>query len=360
MYTKVFRLTLGFTILFVISCNPVQEPKEEIKYYANLAGIISPYLEYKGRGEVSADHALKIKHYQFTYVNGQLQRIAFFDQSKPSCNSYFEAHLVEYQYESSTLTRSYYGKQHEKSTFWRHYYLGNNLHKEVFLLDVDGKKTSLSLFDSLNQRAATGLGSYQFKFETINNQQFIQTQHKKDGTSHFLTAYFPFDRSRITINELGFLYSIENVDNLGNITVDSNAGYAKVIFDFDKHGNEMGWSFHDESDKLVNRKSRYGMDYGFAKVVYNFDWIEKEQGKYSSFEEKYFDKEDTPIANNQGVHEIEYSLDEQTEGIKEIAYFGTKGDAVDHGVYRYHRILFSTTDGERQSQTFSATGKPIY
>ncbi|MCB0383238.1 MAG: hypothetical protein KDD05_08050, partial [Psychroserpens sp.] len=73
---------------------------------------------------------------------------------------------------------------------------------------------------------------------------------------------------------------------------------------------ELGWSFKDVSNNLSNRKNYLDMDYGFAKVVYSFNWENKKLGLHNGFEETYFDMENKPIENDKGIHFIKYIYDE--------------------------------------------------
>lgn len=293
--------------------NLVEQVKRnnQTKYYTNLAGIISPNLEYLGRGEISSEDAKILKHYKFTYENNKILKIQYFDKEQPNDNSYYGTHEVRYDYLDNKLIRSYYNTNGNKATAYRHYYLGDNIHHEVFEIDKKNNKTSLTLKDSLNNQIGSGLGSYVFKFEKIDERTFIQTQFKKDGSPNILTTYFPFYKAKISTEKRGFLYSITNVDDFGNIAMHKDAGYASIVFDFDNYGNELGWSFKDNSNNLSNRKDYLNMDYGFAKVVYNFNWENKKLGLHNGFEEAYFDKENKPVENDKGIHLIKYEYDKK-------------------------------------------------
>ncbi len=287
-----------------------QESKKHItKYYSNLAGIISPNLKYLGRGEISQEEAKTLKHYQFIYDGDRLLKIQYFDKSQPNNNSYYGTHEVRYNYLDDKLIRSYYNAEGKMSTTYRHYYLGIAIHQEVFELDKNNNKISLVLKDSLNNQIESGIGSYSFKFEKIDDNTFLQRQFKKDGSPNVLTPYFPFYNSKISTTKKGLLYSITNVDTEGNLTMNEEAGYASIVFDFDEYGNELGWSFKDTSNNLSNRKNYLNMDYGFAKVVYKFNWEKKSLGLHTGFEEAYFDEENKPTENDKGIHLINYEFD---------------------------------------------------
>lgn len=296
----------------------------KIKYYSNVAGIISPNLEYLGRGEISADEAKNLKHYQFIYEENRLLKIQYFNKELPNNNSYYGTHEVRYSYLDDKLIRSYYNANSNKATMYRHYYLGDNIHSEVFELDENKNRVSMILKDSLNNQIESGLGSYLFTFKKIDDRTFIQKQFKKDGSPNILTTYFPFYKSKISTGKNGYLLSITNVDDEGNLTVNKESGYASIVFNFDDYGNELGWSFKDASNNLSNRKNHLNMDYDFAKVVYKFNWVNKKLGIHKGFEERYFDKESKPVENNKGVHFIKYKYNQNGDylGLKKFNLYG--------------------------------------
>jgi hypothetical protein len=307
---------IGITILalgLLSSCYNNQKPLDhqtQTKYYTKLAGIISPYMEYLGRGEISKLEADTLRHYRFVYnEKAEVLKIQYFDKDEPNDNSYFGTHEVKYSYEEDKLIRSYYNSSGGKSSTYRHYYFGGDIHKEIFKLDENKDKISLILNDSLNNQVESGLGSYLFKFQKVSNDTFIQKQFKKDGSPNVLTSYFPFSNTKISIKRDGFLFSISNVNEEGNVIMNDDSGYAYVVFDFDEYGNELGWSFLDEHDNLSNRQDYLGQDYGFAKVVYKFSWLNRELGIHNGFEEAYFDRNHLPVENNTRTHLIRYEYD---------------------------------------------------
>lgn len=358
-------LSFSIAIFLVMGACSQLSPQTSVQpvdqYFTQLAGIISPYLSYQGRGELSQAQAQGLKHYRFSYdTQGRIKEIAFFDQDKPNAQAYFGAHKVVYHYATDTLIRSYFGVGGGKSTFWRHYYLGDNLHQELFLLDQAGKKKSLVLLDSLGHQVATGLGSYRFEFETLNDSQFVQRQFTQAGSAKVLTGYFPFPTSLITKDKRGYLYSITNLDESGKPAIQPEAGYAKVIFDFDEYGNELGWSFHDTSGKPANRLAAHDMDHGFAQVRYDFTWKDHSLGLYHAFVERYFAADGNAVPNNLGIHQIQYYFTETSE-IQSMAYYGLRDSAVMHPSYGFHRIEYAYDSlGIRTgTQRFDARGNVL-
>ncbi|MBL7472041.1 hypothetical protein [Robertkochia sediminum] len=312
-------------VFYLFTCNGQEERHHAaqggaVEYYTKLAGIISPYLEFKGRGQITGEETVRLSHYEFTYgPQGELRSIRFFEENEPGNNSYYGTHEVRYTYGTGQRVRTYYDANGNKATTYRHYYSGGNIHKEVFTTD-DGDRTSLVFLDTLGDQVATGMGTYRMEFQRCNERHFIQEQFKKDGTPNILTTYFPLYRTEIRTNESGFLRSIVNLDKNGAVAKSEQAGYARVVFDFDAYGNELGWSFHGIDNNLSDRKAAFDMDFGFAKVVYEFQWKDKKLGLHHGFKEFYYDEQNEPVENNRGVHRIAYVYDDHGNFLRSVAY----------------------------------------
>lgn len=142
------------------------ETKNKTEYNSKLAGIISPNLEYMGRGKMSKDEAKSLRHYQFNYDRkGRLSSTQYFDKDQPIDHSYYGTHQVMYNRLENKVIRSYFNTKGLKATTYRHYYLGDNIHKESFQSDNNQNKTLLILKDSLDNQIESGIGTYRFEFQ---------------------------------------------------------------------------------------------------------------------------------------------------------------------------------------------------
>ena len=312
------------------ACSPKQQ-ENRVGYFTNLTGIISPYLDYIPRGEVTSEQAKELPHYKVQYFDdGTIQQLAYYYGAAPSDDAYYGVHRVNMNYNNNQLVRTYFDKNGNKGSLWRHYYLGDNIHEEVFELDGEGNKRSLVLLDSSGVQVETGLGSYSFSFETLRGNSFIQRQFDREGIPNYLTSYFPFEATLITKDSLNRLYSIENIDpDSGELVNHPHAGFAKVIFDFDQYGNEMGWRFYDASGNLANRLAFENMDYGYSQWLYTFDWRDRSLGLFDAFTEKYYDSDSMPVDNSSGIHEVRYVRNKMGK-TTHYSYYNKNGENVLH------------------------------
>ena len=347
-----------------MGCQPKRETAEKsrVKYFTKLTGIVSPYMAYRPRGEVTLEWVKTMPHYKVSYnLQGQIDEIRYFKYGKSNNDSYFGTHRVKYTRTADSLVRHYFDAQGNKAHMERHYYGGGAIHQEVFLLDAVGHKKELHLKDSLGQRTATGFGTYRFLWKAQNTNTFIQEQYKKEGGRNILTDYFPFYKAKIELDKKGHLYRITNLDTVSNKPIQNeNSGYAKVVFNFDAHGNEGGWSFHNLKGELVVRKQAQGMEFGYAKVRYDFDWEDQALGWSRSFSMNFLDADQHPVRNNEGIHSTWFEFDAH-DNLTGLAYFDELEIAIMHPIGGYHKLKI--TYGEEGTQTevtrFDANGEPI-
>jgi hypothetical protein len=344
----------------IISCQKEQQTSK-YHYFSKLTGIISPFLEYKPRGEYT-DSINRTNYYKVEYDReSRLSTIAYYKDGLPSNDSYFYAHRVKYDYIAQSKVRTYYNTEGKKSTMWRHYYLGDNIHKEVFELDDNSRPIVLKLYDSLGQRISNGLDIYEYHVEYINDSSFIQKQFDSHEKRKTLTDYFPFQRAIISTDGYGHLYRISNVDNDNKIINQDSAGFAEVIFDFDQHGNELAWRFYNEMGELSNRKPYKSLDFGYAQWVYQFDWIDEKMGWYKSFRHQLYNQNSLPVNDNFSVHSTSYKMN-KSGNIIAVEYHDKHGNKTNNTNTGYHRLEINYDEsGNRISQIkFDSDGNEIH
>ena len=351
---KTLLSLLIFSVFAFQACTPSTNDEnasnqKKLRYFTKLTGIISPYLDYKPRGEITKQQTQTLSHYKVLYdEQNRIISLKYFKGDIPSNESYFFAHEVRYTYQSDITLRTYLDTDEKPKSMWRHYYFGDAIFQEKFFLDEKGNKSKLILLDSLGNQVASGLGSFTYTFETLDDKTFIQKQFKQDGTPNVLTQYFPFEISKISTDDLGHLYAISNVNEEGKLVMQETAGFAEVIFDFDQFGNEMAWRFYDTEKQLANRKPFQNMDYGYAQWVYTVDWKDQKLGLANSLYESYSDTNNEPIENNFGIYQTKYSLDEG-DNIVSISYWNKSLEKHMHQLAGFHQLFID----------YDETGNPV-
>ena len=346
-------------VLVVISCQKETE-EERVQYFSKLTGIISPFLEYKPRGELS-EFDDESRYYEVKYDDeSRLSEISFYKGGRPSNDSYFYAHRVRYDYVAQRKVRTYYNITGKKSTMWRHYYLGDNVHKEVFELDDNGHPVVLKLYDSLDQRISNGLNIFEYNVEYQSDGSFVQEQRDSLNNPKTLTDYFPFERAIISTDAFGHLYRISNVDDDNNLVRQDSAGFAEVVFDFDQYGNERAWRFYNEMGELTKRKAYKDLDYGYAQWIYEYNWIVEELGKVKGFKQLLYDENTIEVNDNFSIHSTSYEMNLAGNTIS-IEYHDKYGNKTNHNGVGYHRLEINyDANGNRISRIkFDSDGNEV-
>ena len=144
---RLFYILLFFLCgLPLVRCDQKTALPFELRYYANLSGVVSPYLEYHPQGLISKCTAEDLgRYYQFTYSGDTLMEIRFFKRNRPDDQAYFQAHCVKYEYGERTYRRRYFDQEGNPAIMWRHYYQGGAIHAEEYTLDDSGRNFPPSL-----------------------------------------------------------------------------------------------------------------------------------------------------------------------------------------------------------------------
>lgn len=301
-----FVLTLSISMTFVSAASASTSPQDlptsnqSTRYFAKLAGVISPMLEYTPRGEVTEQQAKTINHYEVEYdQQGRLSQMRFFQGETPSSSAYFGAHQVSYAYAKDQHRRSYFDEKGQPAVMSRHYYRGGDVHEEIY--HHSGNTTTLKLYNSQVERIAVGTGSYEFTAINIDNKRFIQRQFKQDGSANIIFDYLPFEVSMITKDGNDHLYQIINLDpDSLKRSMNTRAGFSEMRLNFDQYGNELGWDFRDLQGNLVNRPDT-GVDGGYAVWQYQTNWINQKLGLFNSFTEIYRKADGSTYCKANGV-----------------------------------------------------------
>ncbi|QSE96108.1 hypothetical protein [Fulvivirga lutea] len=322
------RTQLLTIVLLILLTSCQKEAAVETKYYTQLAGIISPFLDYKPCGELDKSELQKNNYYAVSYdEKDRIKEIKYFRQNEPSNDSYFYAHKVVYDYDDDQLSRTYFGIDGKKTNMWRHYYQGNGVHKELFRLNDKGQRISLQMFDTLGYRISNGLNIYHYRARHLNDSQFIQQQFDSLDNAVTLTNYFPFVNAKIGTDSQGYLQTIDNVDESGNLAMQDSAGFGRVWFDFDQYGNELGWAFYDIEGNLANRQPYGKLDHGYAIWIYETDWLDRSLGLSSGFNQKLFDEDSLPTNDNSGIHQTRYRMNDYGQ-LKSVEYLNSRSELV--------------------------------
>lgn len=353
--------------LVLLSGQVSSNTQNDVRYFAKIVGIISPFLDYQLVGEMSKTEALNTYHYRVEYdAENRVRKIAYFLRERPTSDAYFYAHQVVYDYVDAAktsvlhtnrkVTRAYYDESGKPASMWRHYYMGGEIHKEVFT--TTNRETTLTLHNIVGEQVVSDLGIYTFVKQELDAHRFVQRQYDKEGKATILTRYFPTETNIITIDAQGYLKRIINVDDSSlEMQNHKSSNYAEVVFHFDLFGNEMGWWFNDVDGNLVTR-AEHLEDPGYAKWLYDFEWTDKRLSRFKHFTMKYYDENNKPVNNAQGfgMNRIHYK-DNLPVGVE---YFDLSKQLVE-GPDGYAKVVIDRDNqGKRtEARFYNANNRPV-
>lgn len=279
---------------------------QDVRYFSKLAGVISPFLEYNPRGEMTKEQAMNAVHYRVYYDDqNRFSRMDYYFGQHKSNQAYFYAHSVKYAYEGNKVIRTYYDQNLKPANLWRHIYMDSDIHKEVY--ETYGSKRILTLYNVEGEQVETGLGSYHYEGIQLDDKRILQSQYKKDGSTNILTNYFPTQHNVITTDENGYLEYVINVDPATLIEKEHpDTGYSRVLFDFDEFGNEVSWEFLDLNQQLVDRRPHME-DPGYARWLNDFTWVNRQLGIVNTMTKKLIKKDKKLHLMPAGVAMVKYS-----------------------------------------------------
>ncbi|WP_417464395.1 hypothetical protein [Kordiimonas sp.] len=292
---------LSFLLMFVgLPAYAHEHAQGEVRYFAGMAGVITPMMEYIPKGEIDAEKATIIDHYRVVYdADKRLKSIKYFSRGKPSNEAYFQTHEVRYSYPNSQRIREYFGADGAAMAMWRHYYGSANIQKEIYTRD--GDIVTLHMFGLEDERVTAGTGSHEYRADYSDTRGFIQTQFKEDGTPNVIFDYLPFETSVITRNEFGYLYQILQIDPESGAVIDHDeAGFAEMRLMFDEYGSENGWEFRNAKGQLANRAAT-AVDPGYARWLYEFEWEDQRLGRFRVMNEYYETADGSSFCSNDVV-----------------------------------------------------------
>lgn len=333
--------TAALFALLLAACSPAKQ-MSDTKYFSEISGVISPFLDYNLYGLLSADEAKKINHYRVKYDDqGRVSAIAHFNRDKPSSNAYFRAHEVRYTYDDTVKTRSYFDENGAPTRMWRHYYQSQNVHKEVY--KQDGKQTILQMFGTEGDRVSVGTEAYEFRSDRLSDDRYIQTQFKEDGSSASLMPSFLFETVVISVDEHGFLDAVTNWDSEMAQPVDHPVhNYARMQLSFDSYGNEIGWEYRKASGAM-----HIDADDQYARIVYKKDFYDQAKGLYRSYTSLTYDDQGelncpgTPVCSTMVTRSYAGDISGQK-------YLNAEGNLVNHPASGHAEVQIDLDDQGRR------------
>lgn len=353
-----FSIKALFILMSLLSYQ-VQADQDKYEYYAMMAGVISPFLEYKPILPIDKKTALQQNHYRVAKDSkGLLKEMAYYEKSKPSNNSYFRTHKVVYQQlAKDDYERRYFDKEGKASFMWRHYYEGGDIHIERY--KTEGKLTHVNLFNDKAEAIESGTGSHHLIAKKLSKSSYIQTQFSLDGTASVFRNPLPFMATLISVDGLGQLDKVSNVKPPSQQPIyDPVAGFATMKVQYDDYGVESGWDYLDSEGNLMNQPESLE-EAGIARWSYYRKWRNRQQGQFEFMWVQVYDKTGLQAKHPNGATTVQYTKDEQ-DRYQAVSYLDSSGELFQLKKEGYAKRVFSyDEDGTRSETQFDKNGNLV-
>ncbi|WP_196140908.1 hypothetical protein [Aliikangiella sp. G2MR2-5] len=325
-----------------------------ISYFAGMAGVISPFIEYHPILPISALDLPKANYYKVTRdKHNRLLEMAYFERGETSNNAYFGTHKVSYIYQNKDdYERRYFDKDNQPASMWRHYYQGGDIHIERYKKQKD--RAQVTLFDQKNNGIESGIGSHKFVAKFLTKNRFIQTQFTLENKPHKFRNAMPFMTTMITLDEAGFLDKVSNIDPVSlKPFVNEQVKYATLKVHFDEYGFETGWDYLDPNENLTDDKKESP---NIARWSYYRQWTNRQLGQFKYMWVQVYNSTGVNTTHPNGATTIRYTKDETGRYI-EAAFLDAEGNLFQPEKEGYAKRIFNyKADGSRVETRYDTRG----
>lgn len=260
------------------------------KYFRHLKyNHVSPYIKLAGTYPIDATTAKNTSHYIFTYNDDeQLVEITnnhYFTERRHSLAS-IGAYKTVIAHTKDTETRIFLDKNGKRVTNDREVY------KEVFTKDKKLNYTQLEFFDVDNKPMESNWEIAKYTWFK-KRKMIIEKRFNLKNEPRNLSNYFEFGVTGMTFRKDGTPIGNYNLNKDYKVT-NNSGGVASYQDTYDKNGNHVKYTYHDENDKLV--MNQFGLSIGTKEYDAVGNYIK--QGHYDP-NNKFLRGRD--IASNQHV-----------------------------------------------------------
>jgi len=278
------------------------------KYFRHLRyNHVSPYIKLVGTYPIDEATAKNTSHYIFKYNNDkelvEITNNHYFTERRHSLAS-IGAYRTIITHLNNTETRIFLNKDGKRITNDREVY------KEIFTVNKKGNYSKLEFF---NENDTPMESNWKIsKYTWLKKQKMvIEKRFSLKNEHRNLSTYFEFGTTGMKFRKDGTPIGNYNLNEDLKI-VNNSGGVASYQDTYDKNGNHVKYTYHDENDKFV--MNQFGLSIGTKEYDAVGNYIK--QGHYDP-NMKFLRGRD--ITSNQHVKLSEKALQKDTLEIKRIS-----------------------------------------
>ena len=281
MKRTIFFATIIAGILLA-SCKPGEKEMDSGEsYFRHLRFSESPYDQYAGLHEITADEAGDINHYRFSYDNeGRLIELSYGRGDVLLKGSGAGAPLVKIAYVGNREVHNYFNLEGEPVT-------RSGFYTAEYELDDAGVRKHLRFLDNEGNPVENNNSIAWFDWEILANGQLKENRYNLEGEETVLNEFCPFYELRFSYDENGFLSMMANYqgDTMYNCTVENcgDIGVSYFRFDYNDAGDLTSFNIESLTGQLSN------LYWGWARFENKFD------DKGNLIDRAMFDQDNEPL-----------------------------------------------------------------
>ncbi|MEL6362066.1 MAG: hypothetical protein AAFR21_13380 [Pseudomonadota bacterium] len=306
------------------------ETATSTRWFRSIVSQATPVADFVGRGEFDASGSTPEDGVRFSYdAQGRLIRIANYINGRPANLGSIGASAVRFEYPNGYEIRTYWDATGAADAVWRICYRGlefsteGTVHKEVFELDDQGRRSALRIYDKNGDPTNTHYGARDYTWVWLDDNKVIEMRQGPGVVPIPMTHFFDFNLTRITFDGRGIHWLIENVEENGDLLSATTSGVAAVRFEYNETMNEADYSFYDADDRITERRSYGCMPHGYARITNSFG----EDGRL--LEEAYRDRFNQLTDNSDGFARATYDYDDQGQFVS-TRFISLDGSLIDY------------------------------
>lgn len=234
----------------------VQTSYNDVHFYRHLIyNHVSPYFDYRGIGEISAQEAAVYPHYEFRFdtITGVGDIICRNPESwkkHPLTHpGVYRTHIVNLAAQSNYF---FFNENNQPAENQR------GVYEEVVRFDAHGFKSSLEFFDDQGKPMVSLWGIHRYAWKQ-RGQSVIEHRYDLHGKEMPLSPYFTFAAVEIADDPVNHRRACYNLDSRERRTALSQ-GVASYKDRYDENGNHLEWAYFDQNDRPC--PSPYGYSTG--------------------------------------------------------------------------------------------------
>ena len=249
-----FKKTVITLVTLCITCITVAQTNN--KYFRHLRyNHVSPYIKLTGTYPIDKTTAKNTSHYVFKYNDDkelvEITNNHYFTERRHSLAS-IGAYRTIITHTHTTETRIFLDKNGKRITNDREVY------KEVFTVNRKGNYSKLEFFDKNDQPMESNWEIS--KYTWFNKRKMvIEKRFNLKNEPRNLSTYFEFGTTGMKFRKDGTPIGNYNL-NKDLKVVNNSGGVASYQDTYDKYGNYIKYTYHDENNKLV--MNQFGLSIG--------------------------------------------------------------------------------------------------